>query len=202
MRTPWLDEAQKHLGMKEVAGLDDNPTIVNWLKLSGMQHPHDEDSWCAAFVNGVLHECGLEGTGKPNARSFMDWGVDAGELFPGAIVVFWRENINSWKGHVAICVSYNETHLMVIGGNQSSKTSGGEVTITRFPRSRIIAIRKPYHIEPKAAPLVDPVDQGSDDSGEDTAEDNGSTPTPIDTVGGGLSSGEGPTDDSDHRENG
>ena len=44
-------------------------------------------AWCAGFVNAVLKAEGTEGTGKLNARSFMDWGVEATDPSEGDVVV-------------------------------------------------------------------------------------------------------------------
>ena len=64
--------------------------------------------WCAAFINSVLEESGIEGSASVSnypltARSFLKWGVgvDSNDIAIGDIVVFPRGN-QGWQGHVGI----------------------------------------------------------------------------------------------------
>jgi hypothetical protein len=51
-------------------------------------------------------------------------------------MVFWRESINSYKGHVAFYAGEDETHYHVLGGNQSQTVSVTRITKQRFIDSR------------------------------------------------------------------
>jgi uncharacterized protein (TIGR02594 family) len=133
-----LDVAAKYLGVAEApAGAAPNPTI---LKFQAVVHnpADDEVPWCAAFANDVLSEAGIEGTNKPNARSFMDWGVETDNPEPGDIVVFWRGDPNGWQGHVAFFVEFLEGALVrVLGGNQHDS-----VCYANFPTARVLGYRR------------------------------------------------------------
>lgn len=134
--------AARWLGLEEWTGKDsNNPAIVEFFKDAGHDWVQDDETpWCAAFVNSVLKDCSLKGTGKLNARSFMDWGepvrFSTAEL--GDIVVFWREKRTSWKGHVAFFAGFDHNgDVLALGGNQ-----GNAVTVQSYPRERVLTIRR------------------------------------------------------------
>lgn len=93
--------------IKQAAGLDINPA---------------KTAWCAAFVDAILQASGTgRGTGKLNARSYLDWGKPVSEPQVGDVVVMWRESPDSWKGHVGFYAGKNEDGtIKVLGGNQSN----------------------------------------------------------------------------------
>ncbi|HIH9205019.1 TPA: TIGR02594 family protein, partial [Neisseria gonorrhoeae] len=41
---PWIAEARRHIGLKEIPGAKHNPTIVRWLKETG-GFPGAAKSW-------------------------------------------------------------------------------------------------------------------------------------------------------------
>ncbi|EMT3747175.1 TPA: TIGR02594 family protein, partial [Neisseria gonorrhoeae] len=50
---PWIAEARRHIGLKEIPGAKHNPTIVQWLKETGgfpgaakSWYFEDETPWC------------------------------------------------------------------------------------------------------------------------------------------------------------
>lgn len=73
--------------------------------------------WCAAFVNHVLEENGIKGTGSLAARSFLGWGHAVEKPERGDIVVF---NEGGWHGHVSFVYEVNQKEgtITVLGGNQ------------------------------------------------------------------------------------
>jgi len=97
-----------------------------------------ETAWCAAFVNWCLAQSGIQGTGKPNARSFLHVGDEVKVPQKGDIVVFWRSSKKSWKGHVAF---FNELtssgDIVVLGGNQNN-----EVCYKIYPKERLLGYRR------------------------------------------------------------
>jgi len=141
--TELYNVAAHYLGVQEWAGKDsNNPVVLDFYKQAG--HPEvktDEVPWCAAFVNSVLHDCGIKGTGALNARSFMKWGkeVPSHRINLGDIIVFWRESPTSWKGHVAFFAGYDaEGNILSLGGNQ-----GDAVSIKSYDKSKLLTVRRP-----------------------------------------------------------
>ncbi len=137
-----IKTAVSQLGQKEIAGSQGhNPAIVQYAKEAGFSWVNDDETpWCSIFVNWVAKKCGLNGTDKANARSWLLVGdkVDANPE-PGDIVIFWRENPNSWKGHVGFFFGYSidTTRIYCLGGNQ-----GNQVSISAYPLSSLLGFRR------------------------------------------------------------
>jgi len=75
-------------------------------------------------------------TMQANARSWQNFGNESvGE--EGDIVVLWRENPTSWKGHVAFLKKKGLTYVELLGGNQANKVGYKDYT-----RTRVLAYRK------------------------------------------------------------
>lgn len=102
--------------------------------------------WCAAFVNAVLEESGIESNKDHayplTARAYLDWGqeVSKKDIQPGDIVVFPRGN-QGWQGHVGF---YIKTQIVngveyyyILGGNQSNK-----VSLELYRANRALGIRR------------------------------------------------------------
>lgn len=138
----WIDIARRYIGAKEIKGSKHNPHIVRWWKSIMSSIRDDESAWCAAFVGGVLEECGIESSRSPAARSYLNWGVTLAAPAVGCVAVFWRGSRNSWSGHVGFVVGKDAAgNLMVLGGNQ-----GDEVNIRPFSISRVLSYRWPENI--------------------------------------------------------
>lgn len=114
-------------GLHERRHLD---TLRKWLKLKV-----DEIPWCARFVNQVLKDNGIKGTGSNLARSFLKWGVPTKKPKMGDIVVFKRGN-SSWQGHVAFFLKERSNTIEVIGGNQSDM-----VNIAQYSKHKLLGYR-------------------------------------------------------------
>lgn len=130
--------AQKEVGTVEWAK-GDNPKVVAYFKDSGNAGvTDDETAWCAAFVGAMLHRSGAKGTGKLNARSYLEWGVpvDRKDAKPGDVVIFKRGN-SSWQGHVAFFVKDKGALIEVLGGNQSNA-----VNVKGYQASQLLGIRR------------------------------------------------------------
>lgn len=103
--------------------------------------------WCAAFVNSVLEESGIESNKDHKypltARAFLDWGdpVSKEDIQPGDIVVFPRGN-QGWQGHVGFFVKkqiVNDVeYWLILGGNQSNR-----VSIAPYLARKSLGIRRP-----------------------------------------------------------
>lgn len=125
--------------LKEYPGSQHNPEIIKFFADSGHEWVQDDETaWCAAFVGSVLAQCGITGTNKLNARSYLKWGqsIDINNAKPGDVVIFWRGSKDSWKGHVAFYSSHDANNVYVLGGNQ-----GNAVSIQSYPRSRLLDVR-------------------------------------------------------------
>lgn len=138
MKTP-LQVAQWYVGVKEIPGTQDNPTILRMLKLDGDWPEHDEVPWCSAFVNYCCHEAGYERSHKLNARSWINVGamVHLSEAQAGDVVVLNRPP-SPTNGHVGFFVGRNASdRVLLLGGNQ-----GDQVCVAAFHPDRVIAVRR------------------------------------------------------------
>ena len=130
--------ALNEIGVTEVPGGKHNPRILEYFAEIGHEWvDDDETAWCAAFANYVLKMAGINGSGKLNARSFLDVGHETKTPAIGDLVVFWRESPKSWKGHIAFFVRETEEYVYVLGGNQRNK-----VSIQAYPRKRLLEYRR------------------------------------------------------------
>jgi uncharacterized protein (TIGR02594 family) len=141
----WLTEARRHIGMREVPGVANNPVIMGWAdrlgaRVLGIKYNADSVPWCGLFAAWCVHQAGLRPPGiSIRAKAWADWG-DAVSMVAtrpplGAIAVFGRDG----GGHVGFVESVNtDASLNIIGGNQSD-----EVNVRRFARNRLIALRWP-----------------------------------------------------------
>lgn len=133
--------AVAELGQKEIAGPEDNQSIVRYAKESGFDWVNDDETpWCSIFVNWIAVKAGVERSKAANARSWLLVGknVDA-QPEPGDIVVFWRGSIDSWKGHVGIFFGFSidGEHVYCLGGNQ-----GNQVSISAYPANTVLGYRR------------------------------------------------------------
>ena len=136
-----IKEALKYYGQKEVEGENSNAVILEMINRMFPQWKDDSTlPWCSVFMNYIAEKSGVYGTGKANARSWLDWGheVSIDEAEPGDVIIFWRGNKDSWKGHVGLFVNYrNDKLVRVLGGNQDNA-----INIRSYARSRILGVRR------------------------------------------------------------
>ncbi len=121
-----LKIAFNELGTEEIAGDEHNPEVLKYAKdtkINGITS--DEIAWCSTFVNWVAWKSGLQYSGKPNARSWLNVGTKVNLPEPGDVVIFWRESPESWKGHVGIFLglSPDRKRVYCLGGNQGNRVS-------------------------------------------------------------------------------
>lgn len=130
--------AMTQAGIKEFAGMDDNPEVLKYFNEIGYDGAKlkDETSWCAAFINWVMKQCGQPITGQLNARSWLDWGVPISMPQTGDVVIFWRNSPTSWMGHVGLYLREDSQYIYVLGGNQ-----GNQVGIAPYHKSRLLGYR-------------------------------------------------------------
>lgn len=131
--------ALSQYGVKEVKGAKDHPQIINYFTSIGYNKTKfkEETAWCSAFVNWVAKEAGYEHTNNLTARSWLSAGKSIENPKIGDLVVLWRENPDSWKGHVGFLVKESKRYVYLLGGNQ-----GNSVSIKAYPKSRVLDYRK------------------------------------------------------------
>ena len=126
----WL-ELMKFHGLTEIPGEVDNATIVDWFAQMG--HPEvkdDETPWCSLTINIMAKKLGLQYSGKLDARSWLGVGNVVNEPKIGHVVIFWRESVSGWKGHVGLFAGWSEDRKVIytLGGNQ-----GNSIGIRAYP---------------------------------------------------------------------
>lgn len=118
----WL-ELMKYYGLKEIPGPVHNTIILAWFKDLGYPEiDNDETAWCSLAINKMAKDCGLEYSGKLDARSWMKVGKSTDTPHIGTVTVFWREQKAGWKGHVGLFAGYNKdkSQIITFGGNQNN----------------------------------------------------------------------------------
>jgi len=129
--------AEEYVGLKEYPGARHNPQVVEFFAKSGHGWVQDDETpWCAAFVGACMAQGGFRGTGKLNARSYMHWGKETQDPEKGDVVVLWREDPSSWKGHVGFYAGEKGEQVLILGGNQ-----GNKVSRKYYPKSRVLGYR-------------------------------------------------------------
>jgi uncharacterized protein (TIGR02594 family) len=128
--------------MAQMNGYDENKqrsAIQEYMKNGGVNLDPAVTAWCAGIVNAALAQQGIKGTGKLNARSFMEWGQGVDQPTKGDIAVFSRGDPNGWQGHVGFFDGYGDDgSIRVLGGNQSDA-----VNVSSYPADRLLGFRRP-----------------------------------------------------------
>ena len=133
-----LEVALSQIGIKEIIGTKHSPQVLKYFHQTGFKGiRNDETAWCSAFVNWVAYIAGYQRSGALNARSWLDIGERINFPKQGDIVIFWRESVESWKGHVGIFINQIDDDIFVLGGNQDN-----QVCIKKYPVSRLLAFRR------------------------------------------------------------
>jgi uncharacterized protein (TIGR02594 family) len=139
--SPWMDWMRKHIGEKEIPGLEKNNPFIVWLfKFTSYNTNKDETPWCAATVNAALAETGYKGSGSAAAKSFEKVGTDC-LLKHGAIVVIQHRSTGG--KHVAFFDRYDADDADVfylLGGNQRNSLGSHPFY---FSKEKVVAIKWP-----------------------------------------------------------
>ena len=148
MNSILLTVAKNEIGVTEIPGMENNPRILHYANRSGLMWvKDDETSWCGifmAFCLSEIPEC-LKSKKYPTreaarARSWLNYGAVVGDIEdakPGDVIVFWRDSIDSWKGHVGIYLDHTPNSILTLGGNQSN-----QVNETWLDRSKVLGVRR------------------------------------------------------------
>jgi uncharacterized protein (TIGR02594 family) len=139
-------EGLKLYGTLEAVGSKNNPTIIAWAKEVGgeVEDVYSADSipWCGLFMAVIAMRAGKDVPKHPLwALSWSAWGAKADKPMLGDVLTFIRNG----GGHVALYVGEDADAYHTLGGNQSDS-----VCITRMPKSRLYAARRPLYREQPA----------------------------------------------------
>ncbi len=114
-----INIALQQIGIKEDNGTADNLEVLKYFEGTALANPHDQISWCSAFVNWVCKQANLPHTNSLVAKSWLKIGKPVVLPKLGDIVILWREDKQSWKGHVGFFIAERGDKVYILGGNQS-----------------------------------------------------------------------------------
>ena len=140
---PWMRVARGELGVRNFPAGSSNPRITGYHAGTNIAGYDDKANWCSSFAQWSLARVGIAGTGSALARSWLAWGNALAEPRLGCIAVLWREDPQSWKGHVGFFVRFDGDDVVLLGGNQLEA-----VREHRYPRAQVLAWRWPDVVEP------------------------------------------------------
>lgn len=140
---PWLAEAHRLLGTREVKGAASNPAILDWAARGGHFYGADEVPWCGLFVAHCLATTLPEEPQPARPLAARNWLSFGAEVAPqlGAVMVFRRGAPKGWQGHVGFLWAEDDEAYHILGGNQSDA-----VTIARIARDRLLGARWPRQV--------------------------------------------------------
>ncbi|MCC7413526.1 MAG: TIGR02594 family protein, partial [Gammaproteobacteria bacterium] len=138
----WMELAWAEQGVCEIKGPEHSPAVLALFKRSGRSDvTNDETAWCGAFVGACLAGAGLPMPPLEQrlmGRAYLKIGTPVEQPRVGAMVVLSRDDAGPHAGHVGFVTGWTETHVAVLGGNQSDA-----VTVAHFPRSQVLGYRWP-----------------------------------------------------------
>ena len=139
IQTDLYRVAARFMGTKELAGATHSPQIMAMLHLDANWPSGDEVPWCSAFVNYICWLLDVPRSRSLAARSWLRVGapVPLEQAEKGRDVVIFSRGNNPEQGHVAFFSELRDEAVFVLGGNQ-----GDAVTITSYPRSRVVGVRR------------------------------------------------------------
>lgn len=135
-----LNVAAAEYGVNDIAGKKHNPAVLKYFRDIGHgEIRSDETSWCSAYISWCAKQAGMRYSKSLTARSWLSIGLKINNPSPGDVVVFWREQKNSWQGHVAIFLCSDEQKGLIycLGGNQQDK-----VGVEPYPICRLLGYRR------------------------------------------------------------
>jgi len=153
---PWMVKLQEAKGAKEYPGSATSPLIAEMHAALGPGVESDEIAWCSSAIAWSFARCGML-VPKGVTRSARSWLhgqhlVTLQQPCRGAIAVLWREDPQSWKGHVGLveCLQVNGDGELVtlLGGNQ-----GNSVSVQNYDARRVLAYMWPRNFNAGAFPL-------------------------------------------------
>lgn len=136
-----LTTALSLYGTAEQPGPGDNPSILEWAKLVGLEKYYKSDSiaWCGLFMAYAVLQAGFNppAVNPLGARNWLKFGTPQDTAMLGDVLVFWREKKTGFKGHVGIYVGESIDRYYVLGGNQTDM-----VSIAPVAKVRLLGVRR------------------------------------------------------------
>lgn len=128
----------KHYGTKEIFGPKANPYILAMFAEIGYAWiQSDETAWCSACLNYFCKKLGYERSGKLDARSWLKVGTEIMVPQLGDVVIYWRNKINSWEGHVGLYISEDNGLIYTLGGNEENM-----LKINPYYKNKVLGYRR------------------------------------------------------------
>ena len=143
---PWLEIAFAEVGVAVHPPGSSNSRITEYHAGTNIAGYDDKASWCSSFVNWSLAQTGIVGTGSALARSWLEWGEPLEEPRLGCVTVLWREEPESWRGHVGYYLRHDNEFIYLLGGNKLE-----EVREHFYPLATVLGHRWPSGC-PKSLP--------------------------------------------------
>lgn len=137
----WLSIARAEAGVRTAPSGESNPRITEYHTGTNISGYDDKVSWCSSFVNWSLGRAGILGTQSALARSWLEWGESLAAPTLGCIVVLWRDEPTSWKGHVGYYLRHDSKSIHLLGGNQLES-----VCEHSYPLESVLSYRWPAGI--------------------------------------------------------
>lgn len=133
-------------GAGEVGGNNCGFWVQKYLQPAGLG---EGNAWCASFVSWCYLQASNGDKGAmpfaycPGARNLLQEFKDKGwanapnsgyQPLPGDIVVWWRESLEGWQGHVGLVHQLKDGMLYTIEGNKSPKVQGFSYVFSRMDK--------------------------------------------------------------------
>ncbi len=133
-------------GACEVGGNNCGPWVKKYLEPAKLD---EGNSWCASFVSWCfLQACGGDKSKmpfvyNPSARNLLQQFKNKEMAHepksdyqpqPGDIVVWWREKLSGWLGHVGLVHQLKDGMLYTIEGNRSPSVQGFSYVFSRMEK--------------------------------------------------------------------
>lgn len=136
----WMAIAEAEVGVRENAAAGQhNKRILEFHKSTTLRATEDEVPWCSSFVNWVMVESGRTGTKSAAAKSWLNWGTALDTPRLGAVTVIKKKTGGADKAtgsssgfHVGFYVSATDTHLRLLGGNQSDSVKYSNFQLSKY----------------------------------------------------------------------
>jgi uncharacterized protein (TIGR02594 family) len=142
--------AQRFVGeiQESPAAAQANPFIQWGYGLCGLSQESDDSvPWCSTFLNSICWLLRLPRSKSAAARSWLLVGqaIDIESATPGVDVVVLKRGTGTQPGadvirapgHVGLFAGLEDSHVLVLGGNQSNG-----VSVARFPVARVLGVRR------------------------------------------------------------